>query len=192
MPRAAQSPGTVPSGLPVSAAAVTSQAAAGRAPATARAGVFVTQANGSADGVVFGFKAQNKANLPPVCSIGSQNFDHSQIAADGAGNLYLPNVETGVIGVYSPNCGQLVRGIADPYGGPLDVAVAPARCMRPAAPPSRSARPDGCSSSLTDPSILQLETTAVDSKGNVWASYYDHTGAVRLAVWPRGRCPGTS
>ncbi|MGB8518934.1 MAG: hypothetical protein WCD38_02075 [Candidatus Tumulicola sp.] len=185
-----QSPGTVPSGLPVPAAAVTSQAAAGRAPAAARAGVFVTQANGSSDGVVFGFKAQNKANLPPVCSIGSQNFEQTQIAADGAGNLYLPNVETSVIGVYSPNCGQLVRGIADPYSAPVDVAVRAGKIYAAGGTTVAVCTSDGCSSSLTDPSILQLETAAVDSKGNVWASYYSHTDAVQLAVWPRGKMPG--
>jgi hypothetical protein len=186
----AQSPGTVPSGLPISSAAVAQQAPIRDAGAAARAGVFVTQANGSTDGMVFGFKAPNKTGQPPVCSIGSQNFDDTQIAADLAGNLYLPNVETSVIGVYSPNCGQLVRGIADPYGSAVDVAVHGNTIFAAGGQTVAVCTTSGCASSLTDPSIFQLETTAVDSKGNVWASYYNQTGAVELIVWPHGKMPG--
>ena len=185
----AQAPGTLPSGLPVSAASVAASTAAGAAPAAVRAGVFVTEANGASDGVVFGFRERNKTDGPPVCSIGNQNFDQSQIAADATGNLYLPNIETSVIGVYSPNCGQLVRGITDPYGAPVDVAVRFGKIYAAGGTTVAVCSSSGCSSSLTDPSIRQLETTAVDSSENVWASYYDHSGAIRLAVWPHGTMP---
>src|ERR1700733_2701682 len=166
----AQSSGT--SGLPLSSTAM-AQPASLRDDAAARPGVFVTQANGSTDGMVFGFKPSNKADQPPLCSIGSQNFDDTQIGADSAGNLYLPNAETGVIGVYSPNCGQLVRGITDPYGSPVDVTVHGGTIYAAGGQTVAICTTSGCSSALTDPSILQLETTAVDSKGNVWASYYN-------------------
>ena len=140
--------------------------------------------------MVFGFKPSNKADLPPLCSIGSQNFDDTQIGADSAGNLYLPNAETSVIGVYSPNCGQLVRGITDPYGSPVDVTVHGGIIYAAGGQTVAICTTSGCSSALTDPSILQLETTAVDSKGNVWASYYNHSGAIELIVWPHGKMPG--
>jgi hypothetical protein len=186
----AQSSGAVPSGLPASSTAMAQPAALRGAGAATRAGVFVTQADGSADGMVFGFKTSNKANLPPLCSIGSQNFDDTQIGADAAGNLYLPNAETSVIGVYSPNCGQLVRGIADPYGSPVDVTVHGGTIYAAGGQTVAVCTTSGCSSALTDPSIAQLETTAVDSKGNVWASYYNHAGAITLIVWPHAKMPG--
>ncbi len=187
----AQSPGALSSGPPVSSAAAASPALGMRqAPATATAGVFVTQANGSADGVVFGFKAPNKANQPPLCSIDSQNFAETQIAADSAANLYLPNIETSVIGVYAPNCGQLVRAISDPYGAAVDVTLRGGTIYAAGGQTVAVCTTSGCSSSLSDPSIFQLETTAVDSKGNVWGSYYNQRGAVSLIVWPHGRMPG--
>lgn len=43
----------------------------------------------------------------------------------------------------------------------------------------------GCASELTDPSIKQLETAAVDSDGNIWASYYNQSGAPSLIVWAK-------
>lgn len=159
-------------------------------PAAVKPGVFVTEANGSSDGIVFGFKPQDKKNQPAACSIGSQNFDHSQIAADSAGNLYLPNIETSVVGVYAPNCGQLIRGIADPYGAPVDVAVHGSTIYAVDYQHVAVCSTGGCTSALTDPSIFQLETAAVDSSGNVWASYYNQHFAISLIVWPGGAMPG--
>jgi hypothetical protein len=47
----------------------------------------------------------------------------------------------------------------------------------------------GCANELTDPSISQLETAAVDSHGNVWASYYNKAGTPSLIVWLGGSMP---
>ena len=51
------------------------------------------------------------------------NVQESQIATDRTGNLYLPNSTTGAVGVYAPHCGALLKTIADPQGGDLDVAI---------------------------------------------------------------------
>ena len=133
----------------------------------------------------------NRSNKPPKCSITSQSFDQSQIAADPLGNVYSPNLTTGDIDIYGANCGNLITSVNDPYGGDLDVALGPngtfygvgrthvTACTR-----------SGCTSELTDPSIFQLETAAIDSNGNVWASYYSQRGSPSLIVWLNGSAHG--
>jgi len=160
------------------------------APATIRAGVYVGQANGSTDGMVFGYKSPNKSDEAPLCSIGNQNFDQSQIAADTAGNVYSPNLATAAINEYSPNCGSLVRTIVDPYGAAVDVTVHGNGIYAAGSQTVAVCTNAGCGSSLTDRSIFQLETVAVDSHSNVWASYYRQNGGPTLIVWPGGSMPG--
>jgi hypothetical protein len=162
------------------------------APATARAGVYVAQANGAADGIVFGFGAQDRKNKAPLCSIGNQKFADTDIAADPAGNLYLANVQSGAVNVYGPNCGSLIATFTDPYGSDSDVALHGPTIYAAGSQHVAVCTRKGCSAELTDPSILQLETAAVDSKGNVWASFYDQQGRVSLIVWPKGAMPGHS
>ena len=160
------------------------------APATVRAGVYVGQANGSTDGVVFGFHASERRNQPPACSIPGQNFDQSQIAADSAGNVYLPDILTSAVNIYAPECGSLIASVADPYGAPLDVAVHGGTFYAAGGQAVAVCTQGGCSTELTDASIFQLETAAVDSHGNVWASYYSNSNGPSLIVWPGGAMPG--
>jgi len=160
------------------------------APAAARAGFYVAQANGSSDGVVFGFGLQNKKNKAPLCSLGNQKFNDTDIAADASGNLYLANVQTGAINVYAPNCGNLIASFTDPYGSDVDVAVHGTAIYPAGGDHVAVCTMKGCSAKLTDPSILQLETAAVDSRGNVWGSYYDQQGRISLIVWRSGAMPG--
>ena len=160
------------------------------APPAVRAEVYVTQANGAADGVVFAYGAQNKSDRPPQCAVTGQKFDHSQIATDASGNLYSPNLETGAINVYRPHCGSLIASVTDPYGADIDVAVYGPTFYGVGYTHVAVCSTSGCTSELTDRSIRQLETAAVDSGGNVWASYYDLKGATSLIVWPHGAMPG--
>jgi hypothetical protein len=156
-----------------------------------RVSVYVTQANGASDGVVYGYTANNKANRLPVCTITGQKFDHSQIAVDASGNTYLPNLETGAIEVYGPNCGALLASVLDPFGADVDVALGSNGTFFGVARSSVSiCTMSGCASELTDPSIFQLETAAVDASGNVWATFYNQKGAPSLIVWPKALMPG--
>ncbi len=160
------------------------------APAPARAGVYVAQANGASDGVVFGFKARNRANDRPSCSIENQTLTQSQIGADSSGNVYVPNAATSAVNVYAPDCGALVGSFVDPYDSPVDVTVHGSTIYAAGGDHVAVCSASGCASALTDPSIHQLETAAVDSKGNVWATYYNQGFAVSLIVWPGGSMPG--
>jgi hypothetical protein len=64
------------------------------APNSVRAGVYVSQANGSGNGIVFGYGAQNRKNKAPLCSIGNQRLVDSDIASDTLGNVYVPDFTT--------------------------------------------------------------------------------------------------
>jgi hypothetical protein len=154
------------------------------APAAASVGVYVGQANGSSDGIIFGYPSTNKSNKAPICSIGSQNFDQSQIAVDASGNVYSPDLETSTINIYAPDCGSLVASVNDPYGSDVDVAVGSHGTFYGVGGTHVSVCTlSGCTSELTDSSIKQLETAVVDSGGNVWASYYNQSGVPSLIVW---------
>lgn len=153
--------------------------------------VYVTQANGASDGFVYGYTGNNKANRSPACTLKGQKFDHSQIAVDASGNVYLPNIETGRIDVYAPDCGSRLASVTDPYGADVDVTVGNDGTFFGVGNSHVSVcTTSGCASELADPSILQLETAAVDAFGNVWATYYSQKGAPSLIVWPNGSMPG--
>jgi hypothetical protein len=156
-----------------------------------RVSVYVTQANGASDGIVYGYAANNKGNKAPACTMSGQKFDHSQIAMDASGNVYLPNLQTGAIDVYAPDCGALIGTVKDSYGSDVDVALGNNGTFYGVGRSHVSVcTTAGCASELTDPSIFQLETAAVDASGNVWASYYNQKGSPSLIVWLGGSMPG--
>lgn len=160
------------------------------APATARAGVYVAQANGGGDGVVFGYGTQNRHNVGPSCSIDGQTFQQTQIAADAKGRLYLPDVSTATIRIYAPRCGKLLRTISDPGGSDLSVAVDGAKFYAAGGTHVSSCSVKGCTNNLSDGSIHQLSSVAVDHSGNVWAAYYNQSFAPSLIVWVGASMPG--
>jgi hypothetical protein len=156
-----------------------------------RVSVYVAQANGASNGFVYGYGANNKANRAPLCTITGQTFDHSQIAVDDSGNAYLPNLKSSSIDIYAPNCGASLATVKDPYGADVDVALGGNGTFYGAGGAHVSVcTMAGCKRELTDPSIFQLETAAVDPSGNVWASYYNQKGAPSLIVWPGASMPG--
>jgi hypothetical protein len=160
------------------------------APATARGGVYIAQANGASDGDVFGYPPQNRRNAGPSCSIDGQTFEQTQIAADRTGRIYLPQASTGTIRIYAPRCGKLLRTISDPGGFDLSVAVDGAKFYAAGGTHVSSCSVKGCTNNLSDGSIFQLASVAVDHSGNVWASYYNQSFAPSLIVWVRAAMPG--
>lgn len=137
--------------------------------------------------MIFGYRARNKSNRAPECSIGYQNFAQSQIAVDASGNVYSPDFRTGDISIYGPNCGSLIASVNDPYGSDVDVAVGKKGIFYGVGGTHVSVCTlSGCTSELTDSSIKQLETAAVDGGGTVWASYYNQRGVPSLIAWTPG------
>ncbi len=178
---------------PYTGSSAANRPAAGAFPGVRAGGVsvYVTQANGAADGIVYGYAAGNKANRVPACTIAGQKFDHSQIAVDASGNTYSPNLEASTINIYAPHCGTLSASVKDPYGADLDVALGDGGTFYGVGGRHVSiCTTGGCTGQLTDSSIFQLETAAVDASGNVWASYYNQKGAPSLIIWPGGSMPG--
>jgi hypothetical protein len=160
------------------------------APNSVRAGVYVSQANGSGNGIVFGYGAQNRKNKAPLCSIGNQRLVDSDIASDTLGNVDVPDFTTSNINVYAPHCGKLLARIHDPYGAGSDVTVHGSTVYSVGTQHVAICTRQGCSNELTDASIFQLETAAIDSNGNVWASYYDQNARISLIVWKAASMPG--
>jgi hypothetical protein len=160
------------------------------APDAARAGVYVAQANGASDGIVFGYGARNRSNDAPRCSIGGQSFEETQIAADASGRLYVPSVAGGTVSIYAPRCGRLLRRLTDPGGDDLDVAIDGSAFYALGGTHVTACTIAGCSGQLTDDSIFQLESAAVDHSGNVWAAYYNQSFVPSLIVWIGGAMPG--
>lgn len=162
------------------------------APDSARGGVYVAQANGAGDGLVFGYGLHNRADNAPKCSISGLKFEETQIASDAKGNLYLPNVATSALQVFAPHCGRLVKTFDDSKsgGGDLAVAVDGSVAYVGGGTHVSACGGGGCTRELTDDSIFQLESVAVDHSGNVWASYYNQSFAPALIVWRGGQMPG--
>jgi hypothetical protein len=161
------------------------------APDSARAGVYVAQANGAGDGLVFGYGPHNRGDNPPQCSLSGLKLEETQIATDAKGNLYLPNVALSALQVYAPHCGRLLKTLDDSEGGgDLAVAVDGTRSYVGGGTHVSACGGSGCTVKLTDDSILQLESIAVDHSGNVWASYYSQSLVPSLIVWPGGQMPG--
>jgi hypothetical protein len=81
--------------------------------------------------------------------------------------VYLPNGDIHRIYVRGPACGHLIGSIDDPFGFPVGVA-ANGSAIYVANVSANIAVCDltGCTSELTDPSLLQVQNVAVDSAGN--------------------------
>jgi hypothetical protein len=160
------------------------------APDGARKSVYVSQADGAGAGMVFGYRASNRRNAPPLCSIGNLSPSDSDLGTDAAGNLYVPDVTTSAVTVYAPGCGAVLGSFTDPYGTPQGAVISGSTIYVADAGGVAICTTSGCPSRLTDPSILQITGSAVDSHGNVWAAYYASNIAISLIVWPKGKMPG--
>jgi hypothetical protein len=170
------------------------------APATVKEAVYVSNFTGPGTNVILGFGPQNRKNKLPECTVPGQ-MDVFGIASDASGNVYVPTFAgaTNIVNVYAPGCGKLIARVNDPYGNPSGAAVRDSTSVRGSTfyvEDLDGSVPvctlSGCSSELTDPSIASgsASSVAVDSFGNVWASYYNQSFAIALIVWPGAKMPG--
>jgi hypothetical protein len=146
---------------------------------------------------IVGYAAQNKRNARPLCAR-SFNAGGYAIASDAKGNVYVAgdNPNGSVINVHAPDCGNIITTVSDPFNEAIAVAVKGTAIYAAGLNNLKEfsvavCSLTGCTRTLKSPvSVNQLSGLAVDSKGNVWASFYDTYGYVRLIVWRHGRMPG--
>jgi hypothetical protein len=149
----------------------------------------------------------------PICTIAGQE-DVTDAGEDTAGDVYVPSGSTDAVTIFAPNCGSRLGGYSVPYGQPVGIAtyLPPAEARRHVKPATIVERTEdavfdivgpsdspgnvalctvkGCSSDLTDPSIVEIIGGDIDSTGNVWASYINRESQPALIVWPNRKMPG--
>jgi hypothetical protein len=155
--------------------------------------VYVTADSGSGTYAIYGFRAQNRKDNRPDCTLSGEGAVED-IAADSNGNVYVPveDGSTGKLLVYAPACGRLMASLSDSYGSPVGAAVSGDTIyVANAVDIAVCTISAGCTSQLTDSSIAEITSTAVDSQDNVWAAYYAAgKGGIGLIFWPGGTMPG--
>ncbi|HEY5095133.1 MAG TPA: hypothetical protein VII69_08475 [Candidatus Eremiobacteraceae bacterium] len=112
------------------------------------------------------------------------------MGSDSAGNVFIPSGATNTVKAYAPLCGRLVASFHDQFGVPMDAIPTGGTIYVPSANGVAVCSLSGCSSNLTDASILQITSAGVDAAGNVWAANYNLRFAVALVVWPHATMPG--
>jgi hypothetical protein len=160
------------------------------APDTAKAGGYVSQTNGADQSVAFGFRSGNEKDRGPACTIGGVNGITGTLGSDPAGNVYVPDAVASTVTEYAPNCGAVVGSFGDPYGSPIGALPSANAIYVPSRTNVAACSMAGCTSDLTDPSLFEITSAAVDSSGNVWAAYYSSKGTISLIVWRGGVMPG--
>jgi hypothetical protein len=159
------------------------------APQSGVKSVYVSQTNGGGTSYVYEFGAQNERNRGPICSIAG-SADVEDLASDSAGDVYVPDGATDTVTEFAPGCGRRLARIRDRFGLPSGVLLAAATIYLPSTSGVAVCDFSGCSSNLTDASIFEITSAAVDSRGDVWAAFYDQHAAISLIVWRRGSMPG--
>ena len=143
-------------------------------------GIYVAEYYGS---TISGYKARNKHNAPPVCTVPFTASYVNDVASDDAGNLIDPDGGTHsiIIGRGPDLCGPMAATIADPYGQPADASsldalhgrIAVANVFDNGSSPgsiSVCSVAKGCTSNLTNRAMYEVVAVAMDKTGDCWAS----------------------
>jgi len=158
------------------------------APDSVAKNVYVTQESGSGAARLFAFGPQNKNNSAPICTMSAPN-GVVDIGADASGDVYVPDIARGNVRIIAPNCGAVIGRIHDQFGGPIGVVVQPPAIYIADGSGVDVCSRSGCTSHLTDPSIVQLSSAAADGLGDVWGAGYGSSG-ISLVVWQNAKMPG--
>ena len=157
----------------------------------------------SAEGEVNDYGPNNKKDRKPICVIPDLN-EVNGIEVDSTNELWIPEVTpAGVNQVISaaPHCGKAGVTLADPNGEPADIAWAPNGTRYVSDIVSNgsnagdvSVYPKGATSpsgKLTNSNVFLSIGVAVDSKGNVYQSYFTSLSGTSGGVieFPKGKMP---
>lgn len=175
-------------------------------PMTIKGQMFVAAYNPSGATPVNDYNADNKQNKTDICQITSVGEGINAIGVDASGELWIPqglDVKTGNADVvsFAPNCGAAGKTLTDNKGQPAGIAFAPdgTRYMNNIVGPSSTAGniavyPAGKlkpTRFLTNANIFFANGVGVDSKGNVYVSFFSSTSATGVLKFKDGQMPGT-
>jgi hypothetical protein len=174
-------------------------------PAAVKAQMYVSQygQTASAEGEVADYGPNNKKNRKPICVDKDLN-EVNGIEVDSTNELWIPEVTpAGVNQVISqaPHCGKFGVTLADPNGEPADIAWAANGTRYVSDIVSNgsnagdiSVYPKGATSpsgTLTNSNVFLSIGVAVDTKGNVYQSYFTSLSGTSGGVieFPKGKMP---
>jgi hypothetical protein len=165
------------------------------APDSIRRGIYVSDVN-----AVLGYRANNSANEPPICSL-AESYPGG-IAADSDGNLIVTQSAQTVTVYKGPRmCGPQLGSFSDPYGQPVDAAsiraatgtIVVANVFDASGPGSIAVctLAGGCTKNLRGPSsedMYEVAAVALADNGDCWASSTNSAGTAKLTYFKR--CSG--
>ncbi len=175
-------------------------------PMTLKAQIFVAAYNPSGSTPVDDYNSNESKNQHSICQITSVGEGINAIGVDSADKLWVPqglDLKSGVPDIvsYAPNCGAKGTTLTDSKGQPAGIGFAPdgTRYVNNILGPSSSAGniavyPPGKQKPtrfLTNSKIFFANGVGVDSKGNVYVSFYTATSATGVMKFKLGQMPGT-
>jgi sugar lactone lactonase YvrE len=133
---------------------------------------------------VYGYPRANRANHPPVCTVGPFVSVNGGIGVDQSGNLWVPDqgATPKTVTEYGPDCGPVktvltISGDTLPDNVALDTKghVYVADAVANSGGPGNILQYTGTTvtKTLTDPDIETPQGLAIDKGNNVWVSYRD-------------------
>jgi hypothetical protein len=173
-------------------------------PAAVKAQISVSAYDTSNSAPVSVFAAANKQNKAAFCTIASVGTGINALGVDSAGNLWVPE-GLGTSGVpdvveFKPSCGAVVTTLSDSNGQPAGIAFASNgtayvnNILGPASGagnvevyPKGATKP---SKLLTNKAVFLAAGIGVDSKNNLYLSYYNSSDAPGMLVFAGGKMPG--
>ncbi len=175
-------------------------------PAMIKGQIFVSAYNPSGSIPVNDYNASNQKNKGTICQITSVGEGINAIGVDSTNELWVPqglDLKTGVPDVvsYAPNCGAAGETLSDSKGQPAGIAFAPngTRYVNNILGPSSTAgniavyplskkKPTRF---LTNSQIFFANGVGVDSKGNLYVSFFTQSSTTGIMEFKGGQMPGT-
>lgn len=175
-------------------------------PTTVKGQIFVSAYNPSGSTPVNDYNASNTKNHGSICQITTVGEGINAMGVDSANELWVPqglDLNSGLPDIvsYAPNCGAAGVTLSDSKGQPAGIGFASngTRYVNNILGPSSSAgnvavypptkkKPTRF---LTDPQIYFANGIGVDSKDNVYVSFFTQSSATGVMEFKGGQMPGT-
>ena len=175
-------------------------------PAALKGQIFVSAYSTASSTAVNDYAAGNTKNKGAICQITSVGEGINALGVDASNELWVPqglDTKSGLSDIvsFAPNCGAQGQTLSDSKGQPAGIAFASdgTRYVNNILGPASGAGnvavyPKGKtkpSRLLTNPSIYFANGVGVDSKGNVYVSFYTASSTTGVMEFKGGQMPGT-